>query len=145
MTFFFAGLASFHLAREAKAKEEEKKWMKIGDTLLEKMECWNKFISWNFQNKMLLLKAEKTYCLGETESAASLYEQSIKSARDHKFIHEEGIAHELCGHFHLEMGHRLEALESFNSSVQCYINWGALAVARRLEVFVKATFCSESL
>jgi tetratricopeptide (TPR) repeat protein len=145
MTFFFAGLASFHLAREAKAKEEEKKWMKIGDTLLEKMECWNKFISWNFENKMLLLKAEKMYCLGETESAASLYEQSIKSAHDHKFIHEEGVSHELCGHFHLEMGHRSEALESFNSSVQCYINWGALAVARRLEVFVKSTFCSESL
>ncbi|KAK1732394.1 putative AAA ATPase [Skeletonema marinoi] len=52
------------------AKEEEKKWMKVGDTLLEKMECWNKFISWNFQSKMLLLKAEKMYCLGETESAA---------------------------------------------------------------------------
>ncbi|KAL7492749.1 hypothetical protein ACHAWT_001810 [Skeletonema menzelii] len=136
VTFFFAGLASFHLARESSG--EKNKWMKIGDTMLEKMECWNKHIAWNFQNKMLLLKAEKMYCLGETESAAILYEESIKAAHDHKFIHEEGISHELRGHFHLERGHRSEALGSFNSSVECYKNWGALAVARRLEDFVQS-------
>ena len=140
MSLFFAGLASFHLARVKEAAE--RKWMAIGDTILEKMECWNKYISWNFQNKMLLLKAEKMHCLREAESAALLYKESIKSAQDHKFIHEEGISHELCGHFHLERGNRLEALRSFNSSVECYMNWGALAVARRLEDFVQSTFSS---
>lgn len=140
MSLFIAGLASFHLARVSEAAE--KKWMAIGDTVLEKMEYWNKCISWNFQNKMLLLKAEKMHCLGEAESAALLYKQSIKSAQDHKFIHEEGISHELCAHFHLERGQRSEALASFNSSVECYMNWGALAVARRLEDFVRSTFCS---
>ncbi len=143
MAFFFAGLVAFHFARQS--KEGEQKWMKIGDHLLEKMECWNTHIEWNFQNKMLLMKAEKKYCMGETESAASLYEESIKSAHDHKFIHEEGVAHELFGHFHLERGHRSEALRSFNSSVECYMNWGALAVARRLEDFVQSTFGSESV
>lgn len=140
MSLFFAGLASFHLARVTGAAE--KKWTAIGDTILEKMEYWNKYISWNFQNKLLLLKAEKMHCLGEAESAALLYKQSIKSAQDHKFIHEEGISHELCGHFHLDRGHRSEALRSFNSSVECYMNWGALAVARRLDDFVRSTFCS---
>ncbi len=140
--FFFAGLASFYLARVS--DEEEKKWMAIGNTILEKMESWNKRISWNFQNKMLLLKAEKMYCLGEVESAALLYKESIKSAYDHKFIHEEGMSHELCGHFYLERGLRSEALGSFNSSVECYMNWGALAVARRLQDFVRSTFSSES-
>lgn len=143
MSFFFAGLVAFHFDRQS--KEGGEKWMKLGDLILEKMECWNSLIAWNFQNKILLLKAEKKYCKGETESAALLYEESIKSAHDHKFIHEEGVAHELLGHFQLERGHRLEALSSFKSSVQCYKNWGALAVAKRLEDFLQSTFGSESV
>jgi tetratricopeptide (TPR) repeat protein len=139
VTFFVAGLASYHLARQS--EDGENKWMEIGDTMLEKMEGWNKHLTWNFQNKMLLLKAEKMYCVGETESAAILYKESIKSAHDHKFIHEEGMAHELCGHFHLDAKlDRSEALSSFNSAIGCYKKWGALAVARRLEEFVQCTF-----
>lgn len=74
VTFFVAGLASYHLARQS--EDGENKWMEIGDTMLEKMEGWNKHLTWNFQNKMLLLKAEKMYCVGETESAAILYKES---------------------------------------------------------------------
>ena len=72
-----------------------------------------------------------------------MYEESILSAQEHKFIHEEGIAHELYGHFSLERGHRSDALRSFNSSVKCYMDWGALAVARRLEDFVCSYFPEE--
>ena len=145
VTIFFVGLAAFYFAREGKDKLGDRvlKWMKIGEEALNKVECWSSHSAWNFQNKLLLLRAEKNYCMGETESAKSLYEESILSAQEHKFIHEEGIAHELYGHFSLERGHRSDALRSFNSSVKCYMDWGALAVARRLEDFVHSNFPEE--
>jgi hypothetical protein len=145
VTIFFVGLAAFYFAREENDKLGDRvlKWMKIGEEALNKVECWSSHSAWNFQNKLLLLRAEKKYCIGEPDSAKSLYEESILSAQEHKFIHEEGIAHELYGHFSLERGHRSDALRSFNSSVKCYMDWGALAVARRLEDFVRSNFPEE--
>ena len=137
---FFAGLASFHFARER--TDEVEKWMTIGNSILDKMEVWNNHILWNFENKMLLLQAEKEFCVGHTASAEALYEKSIKAAHDHKFIHEEAISHELFGHFLLNKGNLTEALRSFNSSIECYMSWGALAVAKRLEIYVQSKFCT---
>ncbi len=145
VTIFYVGLVAFYFAREEKDMLGDRalKWMKIGEDALNNVECWSSHSAWNFQNKLLLLRAEKKYCMGETDSAKSLYEESILSAQEHKFVHEEGIAHELCGHFSLERGHRSDALRSFNSSVKCYLDWGALAVARRLENFVCSNFPEE--
>lgn len=137
---FFVGLSWFYFAREAKEVEEKEYWMESGGDVIEKMGCWSSHSAWNFQDKLLLLKAEKAYCRGETDAASTLYEESIKSAQEHKFIHEEAIAHELCGHFYLETGRYPDALRSFNSSIECYMSWEALAVARRVEDFVRSNF-----
>ena len=132
---FFEGLACFHFARQT----NEEEWLVRGSSILETFKRWKELGSaWNFQNKVQLLQAEREYCTGDNESASASYEESIKSAHDHKFVHEEGIAHELYGHFNLERGHRPEALRSFNSSVKCYMSWGALAVARRVEDFIQS-------
>ena len=50
------------------------------DGVLEKMKLWSQHSSWNWENKMMLLEAEKMHTLGDFNSAASFYERSIQSA-----------------------------------------------------------------
>ena len=112
------------------------------DGVLEKMKLWSQHSSWNWENKRLLLEAEKMHALGDFDSAASLYERSIQSAREHKFIHEEAIASELAGLFFLERGLREKSLHLFLHSIWSYKTWGALAVAKRVETFIVGKFGS---
>ena len=135
---FFEGLACFQLARQS---NNDERW-KNGETVLEKMKLWSQHSTWNFENKMLLLEAEKMHTLGDFDNAASLYERSIQSAREHKFIHEEAIASELAGLFFLERGLREKSLHLFLHSIWGYKEWGALAVAKRVETFIVGKFGS---
>ena len=116
--------------------------MEKGETVLEKIKLWSIHSSWNFENKMLLLEAEKMHTLGDFDNAASLYERSVRSAREHKFIHEEAIASELAGIFFLERGLREKSLNLFLHSIWSYKTWGALAVAKRVETFIESKFGS---
>ena len=90
----------------------------------------------------MLLEAEKMHTLGDFNSAASFYERSIRSAREHKFIHEEAIACELAGIFFLERGLREKSLHLFLHSIWSYKKWGALAVAKRVETYIVSKFGS---
>jgi hypothetical protein len=38
----------------------------------------------NFQHKLYLLEAEEAFCNNHNESAESLYEKSVSTARDHR-------------------------------------------------------------
>ena len=138
---FFEGLACFQFARQSN-DDERSKWMVKGETVLEKMKLWSEHSSWNFENKMLLLEAENKHTLGDFDSAASFYERSIRSAREHKFIHEEAIASELAGIFFLEGGLREKSLHLFLHSIWSYKTWGALAVAKRVETFIVGKYGS---
>jgi hypothetical protein len=129
---FFEGLTSFHLARQTKGSEYHRR----GEAALTFMKNWSEHNKWNFENKMLLLEAEKMHTLGLFDRAATLYESAIRSAREHKFIHEEAIASELAGMLYCERRLHEKALNFLMHSVQSYKKWGALAVAKRVETFI---------
>jgi len=132
---FFEGLASFLLARQT-CDSERTRWIDKGDKVLTKMKYWSEHSSWNWESKVILLEAEKTYTVGNSEQAASLYERAIRLAHEHKFIHDEAIASELAGIFFSERGLRMRAEALLLHSIQCYKTWGALAVAKRVELFI---------
>merc|ERR1711957_178991 len=64
MGIFYEGLVSFQLARQT-SDETKTRWVEIGESALVKMKCWTTHSPWNFENKMLLLEAEKMYILGQ--------------------------------------------------------------------------------
>ena len=139
---FHEGLVSFHMARQS----NNIKWRSKGEDSLERMIYWSQFCQWNFLNKALLLEAEKMYFMGDFERASKLYDEAIATSHSHKFIHEEAIASELAGHFYYERkGFQEEALGFFAHSVRCYEEWGAKAVASRVEKFVRNSFASSDL
>ena len=78
--------------------DAKKKWREMGEKAVAAMTGYATSMSkWNWENKALLLQAELHYLNGDLELADTVYEASIKSAREHKFIHEEALAYELYG------------------------------------------------
>ena len=138
---FHEGLVSFHMARQS----NDIKWRSKGEDSLERMTYWSQFYQWNFLNKALLLEAEKMFSLGDLERASKSYNDAIVLSRKHKFMHEEAVASELTGHFYYERNNHHEALGYFAHSVRCYEEWGAKAVADRVERFVQDNFDSSAL
>ncbi len=128
---FIDGLIAFYYAR--KRRSDENRWTDIGNGVLNLMEVWAMSSDLNFSNKLFLLQAESFFLRGEERAALQKYQASIRSAQDHRFIHEEGLAHERLASFHDHYGRRVEALACFNAAKRCYERWGAQAVVERVE------------
>lgn len=143
MGYFFEGLASFQLARRT-GSNKSSTWIKRGQSVLAKMQCWSEHSLWNWMNKMLLLEAETMSLSGEFDRAGPLYDSAIQSARDHNFIHEEAIASELAGTFYYERGLRQKSYSCLMHSVKCYEKWGADAIARRVKSYIQGNFCTDA-
>jgi hypothetical protein len=137
MGYFFEGLASFQLAR---LDNKSANWIEQGRSSLERLRHWSEYSSWNRENRLLLLEAEDMYTEGLFVLAESLYDSAIRSAHEHKFIHEEAIACELAGTFYHERRFHQTSYPYFLLSIERYKQWGAFAVARRVQTYVKVNF-----
>jgi ATP-dependent RNA helicase DDX31/DBP7 len=118
---FIWGLSSLILSR----RKDEKRMVARGRESLEIMQSWVKGSMWNFENKALLLEAEYNFAMGNLAKAKLLYEQSIKSAHDHKFVHEEALAYELYAIFSIEIGDAIKGNDLLEKSRDLYGLWGA--------------------
>ena len=137
--YFFEGLASFQLAR-GECESESAKWIEKGQSVLTQIECRSEHSLWNWENKVMLLEAESLFTNGDFDRAGSLYDSAIRSAREHKFIHEEAIASELAGNFYYARGFREQSYSYLVHSINRYRIWGAHAVAKRVEAHVGEYF-----
>ncbi|KAL7461442.1 hypothetical protein ACHAXS_001860 [Conticribra weissflogii] len=133
---FFEGLISFAMARQTAGNGE---WAIKGEIALSYMKKWESS-KWNFDNKIKLLKAEKMHTLGYFDLASKLYIDAIKSSEKHKFFHEQAMCLELQGLFFHSRNMNEEALTSLRRSVRCYRDWGANAVAERVEGYIRHFF-----
>mmetsp|Transcript_28890 Transcript_28890/g.52811 ORF Transcript_28890/g.52811 Transcript_28890/m.52811 type:complete len:90 (-) Transcript_28890:253-522(-) len=60
------------------------------------------------------------------------YNASIKSAREHRFVHEEGLAEEKTATYLLHKSKHDEAMEHFGNAKKCYKSWGAHTLVQRV-------------
>jgi tetratricopeptide (TPR) repeat protein len=137
---FFDGLVAFQCARRAVDKDSREKWYKRGVSSSKMLLSFSVHSSWNWENKALLLAAEKLYTDGDFVSAASTYDKAICSANEHRFVHEEAIASELAGDFYYERNFHEKSIPFFKHSLKCYLKWGATAVALRLQNDLEVKF-----
>jgi len=138
-TVFFEGLITFYFMRQT----GDERYQARGEIALKKLKNFLIHSDWNVKNKLLLTEAEYHNTIKEFDKAALCYEASIKAAQEHRFIHEEAIAHELAGMFFLERGQRQMSHSYFKNSISCYQKWGANAVVRRLRSFNQTEFGSD--
>ena len=88
---------------------------------------------WNFSNKLYLLEAEFYFLREDDERAMFCYHASIVAAREHRFVHEEGLAEEKTATYLLHKSRHDEAMGHFINAKKCYEVWGALKLVQRVE------------
>ena len=62
-----------------------------------------------------------------------LYEQAIRSARDHGFVQNEGLAHEVAARFYAARGFEKIAHVYLRDARYCYLQWGAHGKVKQLD------------
>ena len=131
MNIFIDGLIGFYAAR--KHQEDEQEWFTIGEKAMKHYQKWIKLSKWNFSNKLYLLEAEYYFLKGNNSMALEKYKASITAARDHRFLHEEGLAYSKLGHYHVAQGRKIDGKQSFNQADVCYKRWGAHRLVSSIE------------
>ena len=139
MGIFFEGLSCFLYSRGSDDIDKTK-LIERGRSTLAKVRSLAEHSSWNWQNKVLLLEAMEMHAMGNLDEAGPFYISSIRSAQEHKFIHEEAIASEMAGEYLFETGHHSEAYVLYKHSIKCFNEWGANAVSSRVEADIQSKF-----
>jgi PAS domain S-box-containing protein len=89
----------------------------------------------NFGNRAALVAAEIARIEGRELDAESLYEKAIQSAREHGFVQNEAIAHEVAARFYSARGFETIAHAYLRNARYCYLRWGALGKVRQIDQF----------
>jgi PAS domain S-box-containing protein len=87
----------------------------------------------NFETRVSLVAAEIARIEGRALDAERLYEQAIRSAHAHGFVHNEALANELAARFYTGRGFEKIARAYFRDSRHCYLRWGAAGKVRQLD------------
>jgi len=100
---------------------------------LERFELWAHHCPENYGNRHALVSAEVARIEGRDFDAMRFYEEAIRSSREHGFIQNQGIAHELAAQFYAARGFDTIADTYLRHARQCYLRWGAAGKVRQLE------------
>jgi len=97
------------------------------------LEIWAANCPENFDNRAALVGAEIARLEGRDVDAMRLYEQSIRSARDNGFIHNEALANEIASRFYAARGFEKMARVYLKDARDGYVRWGADGKVRQLD------------
>ncbi len=86
-----------------------------------------------FTNRAALVGAEIARLEGRELDAERLYEEAIRSAHEHDFVQNEGLAHEVAARFYLRRGLNTIGHSYLRNARNCYDRWGALGKVKQLE------------
>jgi PAS domain S-box-containing protein len=87
----------------------------------------------NFENRAALVGAEIARLDGRDVEAMRLYEQAIRSAHAHGFVHNEALANELAARFYAARGFDRIARLYLQDARYGYLRWGATGKVRQLD------------
>ncbi len=85
-------------------KPSKKTYLKQLQNYRDKLQLWAENCPDNYLNKYALVAAEIARLEARNQEAINFYEQALESARDYKFVQNEGIANELAAKFYLSQG-----------------------------------------
>ena len=129
---FYAALTVAVLYENALA-DEQTRWRELLTAHREQLREWAETYPPTFADKYALVSAEIARVEGRDVDAMRLYEQAIRSARDHGFVQNEALAHETAARFFLARGLETIGLTYLRHARSCYDRWGALGKVKQLD------------
>jgi PAS domain S-box-containing protein len=130
--FYYTALTVAALYANA-AADEQNRWRELLTAHLEQLREWADNYPPTFADKHALVSAEIARLEGRDLDAMHLYEQAIRSARDHGFVQNEALSHELAARFCAARGFDTFAHACLREARRCYLRWGASGKVRQLE------------
>jgi PAS domain S-box-containing protein len=130
--FYYTALTVSALYENASA-DEQTGWLGLLTAHREQLREWADIYPPTFADKHALVAAEIARLEGRDADAMRLYEQAIRSARDHGFVQNEGLAHEVAARFFTARGFDTIAHGCLREARRCYLRWGASGKVRQLE------------
>jgi PAS domain S-box-containing protein len=130
--YYYAALTLAALHDNASALDERPRWgelLKLRDQLRE----WADVNEPSFGDKHALVSAEIARLEGRDLDAMRLYEEAIALARQHGFVQNEGLAHELAAQFYTARGFATIANAYLRNARSCYLRWGADGKVQQLD------------
>jgi len=129
---FHGGIARARLAATMTG-EARKELVTRARADLEQFRAWAVLCPVNFAHKAALLAAELASLHGEHDQAAAFYEEAAAGARQNGYLHDEALACELAGRFHLSDGGSEKTLPLLSAARCAFADWGAFMHVKRLE------------
>ena len=110
-----------------------KSWRELLTAHREQLREWAENYPPTFADKHALVSAEIARLEGRDSDAMHLYEQAIQSAREHGFVQNEALAHEVAARFYRARGFETIAHAYLRNARNCYERWGALGKVKQLD------------
>src|ERR1700730_6777456 len=133
LDYHYYSALSFAADYETAALDKQCEWRALLTAHGEQLREWAANYPPTFGDKYALVSAEIARLEGRDLDAMRLYEQAIQSARDHGFVQNEGIAHELAAGFYLARGSTTAALAHIEVARSCFARWGAVGKVQQLD------------
>jgi len=130
--FYYTALTVAALYQNA-SSDEQNTWHELLTAHREQLREWADNYLPTFFDKHALVSAEISRIEERDADAMRLYEQAIRSAREHGFVENEGLAHELAARFYAARGIGTIAHACLRNARDCYLRWGAFGKVRQLE------------
>ena len=99
----------------------------------KKLKKWAHYAPMNYLHKFYLVEAERQRVQGSEVVAMDYYKKAIALTKEHEYINEEALAHELAAKFYLALDQDKIAQVYMQDAHYCYLNWGATAKVNDLE------------
>jgi predicted ATPase/GAF domain-containing protein len=130
--YYYAALTVATLYDKA-STEQQTGWRDLLAAHQEQLREWAENYPPTFDDKHALVSAEIARLEGRDADAMRLYEQAIKSAREHGFVQNEALAQEIAARFYAARGVDSIASDYLRNARDCYLRWGAFGKVRQLE------------
>jgi class 3 adenylate cyclase len=133
LSHFYNSLVHLAIYSDA-SKSEQKQILKKVESNQKKIKKWASSAPMTHLHKFYLVEAERHRVLGHKDKATDCYERAIELAKEHEYINDEALAHELAAKFYLSLGKAKIAQVYMLDARYCYRKWGAVAKVKDLEV-----------
>ena len=132
---FYAALARAAVYEEAQEAERAALRRLLAEHR-DQLRRWAESAPANFEDRSALVEAEIARIEGRPLEAMEFYEQAVRSATKHGFVHQRAIANELAGRFHAARGFETIARAYLREARDCYLRWGATGKVAQLDRLV---------
>jgi signal transduction histidine kinase len=128
---YYTALTVAALFENASAAEQGE-WRDLLAAHREQLREWADNFPPTFGDKYALVSGEIARLERRDAEAMRLYEQAIKSAHEHGFVQNEGVANEVAAGFYAAHGVESVAYTHLRNARNCYLRWGAFGKVRQL-------------